>query len=471
MIDANSFSLLSSPGRFAAILCLLLAALPTPSFSAIIDISPSVADCDEEFENIANTLQPGDELVLHGGTYSQNCRRAITVNGTAANPIIIRAAAGESPLVTRPTNQIDSQNNIEVVNSSYIVIRGLRFQGGSSGVRFIGGHHITLEDSEIFDTGNNAIAMNSGNYDAFVIRRNHIHHTGLSISGTTEGEGMYVGCNNNTCRVTNSLIEGNYIHHLRATSDGGNDGIEVKVGSYGNIIRNNVIHDTNIGRQYPCIFVYGGGSALNVVEGNAMWNCGEAIQVVADAVIRNNIILNSDVGITAAPHAQVSQVRNVTIVNNTIYGHSQCLYIRWSSATSMILANNAVYCPAGSGIDASGIGGSGVTVRSNYIEGSLSGATIDNTRFFSGGSAASAFINPSAFDLWPRPTSVLIGSGDLSLVPPLDFNETTRSAPYDVGAYETEGLSTNPGWRIAPEFKQIVGQTSPPAAPANLRLQ
>jgi hypothetical protein len=87
---------------------------------------------------------------------------------------------------------------------------------------------------------------------------------------------MYVGCNNATCVASNHLIEGNYIHHTRATSDGGNDGIEIKVGSYNNTVRNNVIHDTTSGRQYPCIFVYGGGAGLNVVEGNAMWNCGEA---------------------------------------------------------------------------------------------------------------------------------------------------------------------------------------------------
>ena len=109
---------------------------------------------------------------------------------------------------------------------------------------------------------------------------------------------MYVGCNNATCSVTNSVFENNYIHHLRATSDGGNDGIEIKVGSYGNIVRNNVIHDTTIGKRFPGIFVYGGGAPANVVEGNVIWNAGEAIQVVSDAVIRNNLILNSDVGIT-----------------------------------------------------------------------------------------------------------------------------------------------------------------------------
>src|SRR6266542_6478051 len=242
---------------------LVVSLLGTPAVgtAAEVQISPQTAPaCHEEFAKVANTLQPGDVLILRGGTYSQSCRRAITVNGTAAAPIVIRAAAGERPVITRPADNIDTHNNIEIVNSSYLIIRGLAFQGGSTGVRFIGGHHITLEDSEIYETGNNAISLNYGNTDFFVFRRNHIHHTGLSTSGLTEGEGFYAGCNNDACRITNSLFEGNYIHHLRGTSDGGNDGIEIKVGSYNNVVRNNVIHDTTIGRRYPCIFVYGGGS-------------------------------------------------------------------------------------------------------------------------------------------------------------------------------------------------------------------
>jgi len=458
-------------GSLLTMMALLWVTFTFGAYAAVIEIYPSNADtsCNEEFVNAAKILRPGDELALHGGVYSQSCRRAITVNGSPTSPIIIRAAAAESPILTRPASNIDTQNNIEIVNSSYLTLRGLQFRGGNTGVRFIGGHHITLEDCEIFETGNNAIAMNSGDSDAFIIRRNHIHHTGLSTSGPTEGEGMYIGCHDNACRTTNTLIEGNYIHHLRSTSDGGNDGIEVKVGSYAVVIRNNVIHDTNIGRQYPCIFVYGGGNPANIVEGNAMWNCGEAIQVASDAIIRNNILLNSAVGVTAAPHAQVTQMRNVAILNNTIVGHRECFYIRWSGANNMTLANNAIYCPKGTAVDASGLSGVGITVRSNYVQGSLLGIAIDNTRFFAGGSVASAFVNAQQFDLWPTATSVLIGNAYANLVPTLDFNETPRTSPYDVGAYATAGLSANPGWRIVPGFKGSVGDSIPPAAPTNLR--
>ena len=421
---------------------------------ATYEIHPATVDSQEEFEKVANSLKPGDELVLHGGVYSQNGRRAVTAKGTAARPIIIRALEGERPLLTRPADNIDRHNNIEFVDCSHLTIRGLGFKGGSSGVRFIRGHHITFEDCEICVTGNNALTMNSGDCDSFVIRRNHIHHTGLSKSGATEGEGMYIGCHSGSCITTNSLFEGNYIHHLRSTSNGGNDGIEIKFGSYGNTVRDNVIHNTNIGRQYPGVFVYGGGKGINIVEGNVIWNAGEGIQVVSDAVVRNNIIFNCSVtGITAAPHGAVPQVRNVRIVNNTIVNHPRGVLIRWNKADKMVFANNAVYCPGSTAIDGSGIN-KGV-FSCNYIEGRLRGADIDNSRFYDGGSVSAVFAGTEKKDFRPGPGSVLIGHANKAFAAKLDFNRTARKSPFDVGAYEYEGSVQKPGWQVQEGFKRI----------------
>jgi hypothetical protein len=206
-----------------------------------------------------------------------------------------------------------------------------------------------------------------------------------------------------------------------------------------------------------------------------MWNCGEGVQVVSDAIIRNNIILNSDVGITAAPHSQVPQMSNVTLVNNTIVNNTECLYIRWSGASNMTLANNAVYCPGTTAVNASGISGTGITVRSNYVEGSLSGASIDGARFLSGGSVSSTFQDAQNLDLWPSPTSVLVGNAEASLAPNLDFNETLRTPPYDVGAYETEGMLANSGWKVVPGFKATkegaVPDITAPAPPRGLIIR
>lgn len=416
------------------------------------EIHPATVDSEEEFERVANSLQPGDELILHGGLYSQNSRRAVTAQGTASKPIIIRAAEGKHPLLTRPADNIDKYNNIEFIDCCHLVIRGLRFKGGSSGVRFIRGRHITFEGCEIWQTGNNALTMNSGDCEGFVIRGNHIHHTGLTTSRPTEGEGMYIGCHDGSCITTNTVVEGNYIHHLRGTSVGGNDGIEIKFGSHGNIVRGNVVHDTNIGRQYPGIFVYGGGPKVNVVEGNAIWNAGEGIQVVSDAVVRNNIVFNCSVtGITAAPHAAVPEMRDVTIVNNTVVNHPRGVRIRWAKAGNMVFTNNAVYCPGFTAVDASGI--TDAEISANYGEGQLKGGAIDHAGFRDGGTMAEVFVAPLSNDFWPKPGSVLIGRAEANFTPRLDFSHTGREAPYDVGAYESDGRAENPGWQVRPGFK------------------
>jgi hypothetical protein len=442
--------------KVLALVAVLFSAVPAQT--RLIEIKPSNADttCNEEFENHANTLLPGDLLILRGGTYSQSCRRLISGrNGTATQPIFIMAARGETPILTRRgTPETYSENNLEIENSSHLVIRGVKFRGGDLGVRFIGtNHHITFEENEIYETSANALALQSGNSDAMTIRRNHIHHTGLSTSAPVPGEGMYLGCHDNSCRITNSLIEGNYIHHLRSTSDGGNDGIEIKPGSHGNTIRDNVIHDVNIGRQFPCIFVYGGGPAANIVEGNAVWKCGEGIYAVSDAVVRNNIVIDSGYGISSYPHAEVAQMRNLTIISNTIYGSGACLFLRWETVLNAVLANNAVYCPGSTAVDGLGLFHAPVFMSANYVEGALNGPTIDKVRFFNGGSAGSVFTNPAGANFWPTQSSILRKRGDMTQAAALDFNNSKRMHPIDVGAYETNGLVNNPGWSVQPGFK------------------
>ncbi len=421
--------------RWGWVVLLLCVSWASSGRATVFEIQPAVAQEEEEFERIANSLQPGDELVLAGGVYSQTGRRALTVQGTLEKPVTIRAAQGQEPVLTRPAGS-RRYNNIEFLDCRYVVIRGLHFRGGSSGVRFIRGHHVTFENCEICQTTNNALTMNSGNCDAFIIRNNHIHHTGLREDGTTEGEGMYIGGHDGSCITTNSLIEGNHIHHLRGMGSGGNDGIEVKYGSYNNTIRNNVIHDTTITTRYPGIFVYGGGPGVNLVEGNKIWNAGEGIQVVSDAVIRNNVIFDCAIsGITAGPHAAVPHVRNVRIVNNTIVNHPVGVRMRWAKATDMVFANNAVYCPGATAIDASGIDAE--KVIANYVSGRLTGVTIDGRRFLDGGDLAEAFAAPAEHDYRLKPGSILIGNA-LSWVPIFDFNGTTRQLPFDVGAYENQ---------------------------------
>jgi len=314
-------------------------------------------DCDEPFERMANALQPGDELVVHHGVYTQSCARSIEVRGTPSQPILIRAADGAHPTFTRPADRSEEHNNIEIVNSAHLTVRGLRFFGGSIGVRFIGGSDLTFEHNEVAATASSAITINSGDATRLKLRHNHIHHSGQSRNVATTGEGIYAGCNRATCTVSDSLFEYNHIHHLRATARGGNDGIEIKPGSGGNVIRYNRIHDTTIGRAFPCIFVYGNSDRPNLVHDNHVARCGEAIQVVADAMVFNNTVLDSSIaGIVSMPHAQVGAPRNVTIRNNVVAGHPMCVQIDWRKASKVALRRNTLRCAGSTAVRAAGLG-------------------------------------------------------------------------------------------------------------------
>jgi hypothetical protein len=287
------------------------------------------------------------------------------------------------------------------------------------------------------------------------VRRNHIRRTGI---GGGTGEGMYVGCNDATCIVRDSLIENNWIHDaLPGTTQG--DGIEVKVGSHSNVIRDNVIYNM----PYPGIFVYGTGSnPPNLVEGNVIWNCLEGIYAVADAIVRNNIVIGSGTGLSLYSHVQVAQMKNIVAVNNTLYDNNSGVYMRWGgSVSNMRLANNAIYSPGKTAVNAGSAISAGAALAANYIQGSSSVA-VDNARFFDGGSASTAFVDAANRDFWPRAGSVLLDRGSATEAPPLDFNRTARSAPIDVGAYEVLGLASNPGWRLAEGFK---GGNAPPPPP------
>jgi hypothetical protein len=448
-------SLLILVGAALSILC-----LATKAEAAILEIYPGT----NVFKPAAESLKPGDTLIVHPGTYWETNRISIQGQGTVSAPIIIKKADGEArPIITRPTSA-GLQNTINIEGSArYLTIQGLEIVGnGGDGVNMSGTlSFVTLEDLVIHDVDVGINFRNS--MDHITVRRNHIYNTGRN-GGT--GEGMYVGCNNATCIVRDSVIENNWIHdNLPGTTQG--DGIEVKVGSHSNVIRDNVIYNMS----YPGILVYGTGvNPANVIEGNVVWNCLEGISALADAIVRNNIVISSGCGLCIYSHAQVSQRKNITAVHNTVYNNDSGLYYRWSGA-NLVLANNAIYSPGKTAIDTNGtIISSGGAVAANFVEGTMRGDSIGGTRFYNGGTSGTAFVNSSTKDFWPRTGSPLIGAANASHAASLDFNGATRGSPYDVGAYETNGQAQNSGWAITPGFKLAVASAVPPATPTNLQL-
>jgi hypothetical protein len=421
------------------------------ALASVVEITPA-----NDLRASIAALRPGDELVLRGGTYALSSRFAVTVVGTAALPITIRGKTGETAVIHMTTT---SQNVMEVDGSQHLVLRDLAITGGSHGVRLMNSDFVTLEGNEIYETGDVALSANSGGtYEGLVIRRNHIHHT----NGT--GEGMYLGCNSNACRVANSVIEWNYVHHTNRASVEQGDGIELKEGSYGNVIRHNVIHDTN----YPGILTYStvGNGAANIIEANVIWNTNDyAIQSAADAILRNNIVLGSDISFQSH---QAGSPSNLVVTNNTLIGAR--IFVR-NVVGSVVIANNAIYSSSGAAINLVSGTLSLVTVAGNVGAGGISGGSVG---YSAGAGLATDFVaahfnGAPPIDVFPKTGSSLIGVGSTAHVPTADFNGTARNGVADVGAYRYQA-GGNPGWALAAGFKSGAAATQP-NPPTNLIVQ
>jgi hypothetical protein len=130
----------------------------------------------------------------------------------------------------------------------------------------------------------------------------------------------------------------NHVHDCRGDQG---DGIEVKQGSWGNLIAENHIHDTN----YPCITVYGtAGKPVNIIEHNLCYNSGDNVmQVQGEAIVRNNVLINgAGAGFASTDHQ--GKTLNLQVIHNTILNSAHAFRGgSWNGREGMVLANNILY--------------------------------------------------------------------------------------------------------------------------------
>ena len=420
-------------------LCVLLFGMPLPILATTIEITPT-----DNYRSAMQNLVAGDTLILHGGSYPLSSFFELVLSGTAQAPITIRAAAGENPVISYVNA---SQNIVNIRNSSHLILDGIEFSGGSRGIRLTASSDITIQNCHVHHTAANAISAND---IGSVYARLRFVHNEIDHAGAT-AEGFYLGCNNDECRIHDSLIANNYIHHLNDPGVTQGDGIEIKAGSYANIVRDNVIHDT----AYPGITLYhaNGNGAPNLIEGNVIWASGNnGIQVTADAIVRNNIVLSaSDHGIGIHP-SQGGTVGNLFIVNNTVLKASgDAIHVNDVSG-NVLIANNALYAQSGRAVYADGTT-SLVTMLANAGQGTLAGvsAGFNNAGNLAMDFASANYSGVPPMDLVPA-NGLLVGTANAANLAELDFNAALRLPQADIGAYRSNPVG-NSGWPLQAGFK------------------
>jgi hypothetical protein len=277
-------------------------------------------------------LKPGDKLELAAGNYSVERMWDILASGTADAPIWIVAAKGTQVIITRS----DAKQNVINIGQGgavqYLCLQGIEITGGSHGLRLGHCSYVWIDQCHIHHTNEVCLSANSADTQRLFLTRNHIHH------GDGHAEGMYLGANNGDHIMSESVIALNHIHDCRGDQG---DGIEVKQGSWGNLIVENHVHDTN----YPCITVYGtAGKPVNIIERNLCYNSADNVmQVQGEAIVRNNVLINgAGAGFASTDHQ--GKTLNLQVIHNTILNTAHAFRGgSWNGREGMVLANNIVY--------------------------------------------------------------------------------------------------------------------------------
>ncbi|MEM7309664.1 MAG: right-handed parallel beta-helix repeat-containing protein [Planctomycetota bacterium] len=384
----------------------------------------------QRLKSAIQDLVPGDFLLVGPGTYSVDSLLDISKVATAAAPIRIVGAPGKRPVITRPNNGQNTINFGTGGSAAYLVLSGFELTGGDIGVRLHDVNHMVVDNCRIHGITGTGIAVKSHDVSHIHLIGNEITGTGGSPAGPSAGEGIYVGGNFGNPVAHDMVIARNWVHHTSGTQG---DGIEIKQGSWGNWVMDNVIHDT----PYPGLIAYGtGGKDRNVLARNVIWNSGDvALQVQGEAIVRNNLAVAGDNGAFLSWDHQDLSV-NLEVTHNTFVGYSEAARLKsWSGRPGMVFANNACYSKFEHAIRFEN-GSTGVAVAGNVAFGAVQGLSSG----YQPGTGLNDFVGGSwkAENLlfFPKPGGVLAGSGSVNYSADRDILGTPRLAPFEAGAAE-----------------------------------
>ena len=371
-------------------------------------------------------LIPGDRLEITTGTYSINSYTTLNLTGTSVAPIWVTAAPGAQVVITRPDANQNLLNFGSGAPARYLCLRGIEFVGGSDGLRLYDCAQIWIDRCRVHESGDVGISANAVNTSHIHLTRNEVWNTGRA--GDT-GEGFYLGGNNGSVIMSESIIALNHVHDTRNGPSQG-DGIELKQGSWGNLIAANHVHDCN----YPCILVYGtAGKPVNVVENNLCYRSGDnTMQIQGECIVRNNLIIAGDGSAFASQTHQGAPIHLQVLYNTFVNVGTAVRLSQWSAAAGMVFANNACYSQTGAALNAVG-GLSGVRLGGNVTLGTVTAGLTG----FKAGHGLEDFMDlawdASHRDARPAPSSLLRTGADNTITVGFDLEFLPRFAPQIVG--------------------------------------
>ncbi|UXP32203.1 Ig-like domain-containing protein [Reichenbachiella agarivorans] len=467
--------LLSRMGRWA--LCVMIHLCAFQTYGANYTVNSA-----SQFNSLS--LSPGDVVTWTNGTYSSNQTISFTANGTASNPIILKAQTPGGVVFTGHTNMD--------ISGDYVIVDGFYWNGGGSSnnhvqfrksstyannstLRNCAFNNLTPNGTDkhrwvvLYGTNNvvencsflnknspGALVLVELEYNDFnpvghIIRNNYFYNYVKRDPTTThsgDSETIRVGTSEFQDKSASVIVEGNYFYK----SDGENEIITNK--SADNTYRNNTFRRCRgslVLRHGARATVDGNYFLGEGVEGTGGIRITDSYHIITNNYIQDVISTNDkwNNGITLVGGSDASggitngyqKVDDIVVAFNTLYNVESPIFYndRSSYDPTGVLAYNVIYSTLSNivGGDISGTG-QGMTYEGNIFGGSAigisnAGITNANANF----SASGEIFKPSA----SGPVANVAGSSYSSTV---NYDIEGRARPnsnMDVGAHEVSGGS------------------------------
>jgi hypothetical protein len=266
----------------------------------------------QTIQHAANTVAPGSVVQIMAGTYNEKV--SINVSGTSQSRIVFQNYSGQQ-VILDGTN-IAGNAMIEIVNQSYITIRGLvirnNIQNDAQGILIEGNaRSITIVSNLIHD-----IHFSNNPND-------------LATTGTNAQPLIVYGTDAATA-ISNLIVDSNEIRNCRT---GYSEGLAVNGNVDGFNVRYNKVHDlTNIGidiigHEGTCPTTAYDQARNGKVRWNEVWNCVSAYATSAgiyvdgglNVTIENNRVYRNGWGIEVGCEGIGKETNYITVRNNLIY--------------------------------------------------------------------------------------------------------------------------------------------------------
>jgi hypothetical protein len=415
----------------------------------------------DKIESVA--LAPGDLVHVAAGTYTVNSALSLTnIAGSAAAWIGLQA---EGAVKIQNTAV---QNVINVSGCSYLFLKGFEITHVNAGaygtwdavdgVKFQGSNSsfVSIDSCHIHSLGNVGVSSQAPLVQSITVWNCEINdcYTGLYW-------GYYEDVNKRYAHY--GRVARNYVHDCPPVDlDGTGYGLQIKGGSRGNVIEDNVFVNV-AGNTRAAIAVYHISTNLsaetdhNIIRRNVVRaSRNEGIWAVEGATVENNLVVDcAQYGINIDQRNTGSWgtfYGNLNLRHNSVCrvtnASGRAMRIGSAAFTPPIAAtNNLLHVAGGGQLALTGPAGFTGTASNNFCSGGSSGSNLGVVALADMSCVQSTTYGSAGF-LFPTAAGVLIDVGGTATD---DFNGTTRATP-DAGAYESGGAG-NPGWTVSDGFK------------------